>query len=90
MGSDVTHFDLVIIGAGPTGLMAASWASRLGLKARMLDDKADRVQTGRADGLHVRTSEILDSFGMASAINEKAYRPRENLFMGRCFCLCHL
>ncbi|ETI22150.1 hypothetical protein G647_06223 [Cladophialophora carrionii CBS 160.54] len=73
----VTYSDLVIIGAGPAGLMAAAWASRLGFNARILDDKVDRVQTGRADGLHVRTLEILDSFGLANAINEKAYQLRE-------------
>ncbi|EXJ58879.1 hypothetical protein A1O7_06309 [Cladophialophora yegresii CBS 114405] len=77
MEPKVTYSDLVIIGAGPAGLMAAAWASRMGLDARTLDDKLDRVQTGRADGLHVRTLEILDSFGMANAINEKAYQLRE-------------
>ncbi|OAL20985.1 hypothetical protein AYO22_08405 [Fonsecaea multimorphosa] len=77
MEPKVTYSDLVIVGAGPAGLMAASWASRLGLNARILDDKPDRIQNGRADGLHVRTMEILDSFGMATRINEAAYHLRE-------------
>lgn len=77
MGPKTSYADLVIIGAGPAGLMAAAWASRLRLKARILDDKADRVQNGRADGLHVRTMEILDSFGLAISIEQEAYKLRE-------------
>ncbi|KIW67465.1 hypothetical protein PV04_06714 [Phialophora macrospora] len=77
MDSKVTYNDLVIIGAGLAGLMAAVWASRLRLDARILDDKVERIQYGRADGLHVRTLEILDSFGMANAINQRAYQLRE-------------
>lgn len=72
-----SYHDLVIVGAGPAGLMAASWASRLQLNTRVLDDKADRVSNGRADGLHVRTLEILDSFGLATPIQEAAYQLRE-------------
>lgn len=77
MEAKTSYTDLVIIGAGPAGLMAAAWASRLKLNARILDDKADRVQNGRADGLHIRTMEILDSFGLATSIEERAYTLRE-------------
>jgi len=77
MKSITAYHDLVIVGAGPAGLMAAAWASRLKLDARVLDDKADRVQSGRADGLHTRTMEILDSFGLATPIERAAYQLRE-------------
>ncbi|KAF2095847.1 phenol 2-monooxygenase [Rhizodiscina lignyota] len=77
MRAKTSYSDLVIIGAGPAGLMAASWASRLQLNARILDDKADRIQNGRADGLHVRTMEILDSFGMATPIEKASQQIRE-------------
>lgn len=62
---EVSHVDLVIIGAGPAGLMAAAWASSYGISTRILDKNASRVKTGHADGLQSRTLEIFDSFGFA-------------------------
>ena len=56
--------DLLICGAGPTGLVLALWATQYDIKARIIDSKAHRIQTGHADGLHSRTLEILDSFGL--------------------------
>jgi len=63
-----SYTDLLIVGAGPAGLTLAAWARRYGLKARIIDDKETQVQEGRADGLHPRTIEILDSFGIATPI----------------------
>lgn len=60
-----SHVDLLIIGAGPAGLMAAAWASRYGVSCRIIDRKPERVQTGHADGLQPRTLEIFDSLGIA-------------------------
>lgn len=62
---EVSHVDLVIIGAGPAGLMAAAWASSYGISTRILDKNASQVKTGQADGLQSRTLEIFDSFGFA-------------------------
>ncbi|KAK5449830.1 hypothetical protein LTS15_008402 [Exophiala xenobiotica] len=73
----ISYTDLVIVGAGPAGLTLAAWASRFGLKARIIDDKATQVYHGRADGLHPRTIEILDSFGIATSITDEAQPIRE-------------
>jgi len=70
MSSSTSEVDLLIIGAGPAGLMAAAWASSCKLNARIIDEKDARVRTGQADGLHCRTLEIMDSFGSPSIAHE--------------------
>ncbi|OTA99004.1 hypothetical protein M426DRAFT_68648 [Hypoxylon sp. CI-4A] len=74
----VTSFvDLLIVGAGPAGLVLALWASKFGMKTRIIDEKDSRVATGRADGLHSRTLEILHNFGAAQDIISRAYHINE-------------
>jgi len=70
MSTSTSKVDLLIIGAGPAGLMAAAWASSCKLNARIIDEKDARVRTGQADGLHCRTLEIMDSFGSPSIAHE--------------------
>lgn len=60
--------DLLIVGAGPAGLLAACWASQYPISARIIDKHTSRKSTGHADGIHSRTLEILDSFGIADRI----------------------
>ncbi|KAK8060691.1 FAD binding domain-containing protein [Apiospora saccharicola] len=73
MGPQKTSYaDLLIIGAGPAGLVAAYWASEYGLDARVIDDKPDRVTKGHADGITCRTMEMFDSFGIAGQVYEEA------------------
>lgn len=56
--------DLLICGASPAGFMLALLVTQLDIKARIIDSKTRRVQTGHAGGLHSRTLEVLDSFGL--------------------------
>lgn len=60
--------DILIIGAGPAGLLAACWASQYPVSVRIIDKNASRKPTGHADGIHSRTLEILDSFGIDGVI----------------------
>ncbi|EXJ83569.1 phenol 2-monooxygenase [Capronia coronata CBS 617.96] len=57
--------DVLIIGAGPAGLMMANWMAHCGVNARIVDKRGTKVFNGQADGLQCRTLEILDSFGIA-------------------------
>lgn len=78
MALRTSHTDLLIIGAGPAGLMAACWASQFrGMSTRIIDEKPHRTETGHADGIHSRTLEIFDSFGMADPILRKGVREVE-------------
>ena len=62
--------DLLVIGAGPAGLVAACWASQYQLSCRIIDKNPAKKPTGHADGIHSRTTEILDSFGIADQITK--------------------
>jgi 2-polyprenyl-6-methoxyphenol hydroxylase-like FAD-dependent oxidoreductase len=53
-------------------LMAANWMSRLGIKARIVDKRADALSAGQADAVQPRTLEIWDSFGIADGILKEA------------------
>ncbi|KAK5126701.1 hypothetical protein LTR85_009635 [Meristemomyces frigidus] len=60
--------DVLIIGAGPAGLMTANWLSRLGVKTRIVDKRGTKIFNGQADGLQCRTLEIFDSFDFAQRV----------------------
>lgn len=64
-----TETDVLIIGAGPAGLVAAWWMARCGIKTRIIDKRGVKVINGHADGLRPRTEEIFDSMG--GGIQEK-------------------
>ncbi|KAJ5576926.1 Monooxygenase FAD-binding [Penicillium sp. DV-2018c] len=55
--------DVLIVGAGPSGLMAAYWMARYGVNARIIDKHDTEVFIGHADGLRARTLELFDSMG---------------------------
>jgi phenol 2-monooxygenase (NADPH) len=60
----VSYTDLMIVGAGPAGMMAAAWASQYQMSTRIIDQNSERTSKGKADGLQARTLEIFQSFGV--------------------------
>ncbi|GFG16055.1 phenol 2-monooxygenase [Aspergillus udagawae] len=65
---DTVRTDVLIVGAGPSGLMAAAWMAQMGVHTIIIDQKSHQTRYGRADGLESRTLEILDSFGLADKV----------------------
>lgn len=81
-GIKESHCDVLIIGAGPAGLMAANWLAVQGLgpSVRIIDKRNDKIFNGQADGLQCRSLEILHSFGLAEDIWRQSNRMIEMRF----------
>ncbi|KAJ2994318.1 hypothetical protein NUW58_g1587 [Xylaria curta] len=75
-----SEVDVLIVGAGPAGLMLALWLSRLGIVTRIVDKRTDKVFSGQADGFQARTLEVLDSFGIGERVWKEANRMFEVSF----------
>src|SRR5215470_12906139 len=75
--------DVLIIGAGPTGLVLALWLTRLGVKVRILDKTAAPGTTSRALAVQARTLELYRQLDLAEAVVAKGHRtPAANLWVG--------
>jgi 2-polyprenyl-6-methoxyphenol hydroxylase-like FAD-dependent oxidoreductase len=57
--------DVLIIGAGPTGLMLANQLGRRGIRAAIIDRHSGPAQQTRAMAVHARTLEIYSKLGIA-------------------------
>jgi 2-polyprenyl-6-methoxyphenol hydroxylase-like FAD-dependent oxidoreductase len=60
--------DVVVVGAGPTGLMLAGELALGGVTVRLLDERTDMPNITRAFAVHARTLELLDARGMADEL----------------------
>jgi 2-polyprenyl-6-methoxyphenol hydroxylase-like FAD-dependent oxidoreductase len=60
--------DVLIIGAGPTGLVAAIDALRHGLSVRIIDQNPQRSPHSKALVLHSRSLEVLDDLGCVEPV----------------------
>jgi 2-polyprenyl-6-methoxyphenol hydroxylase-like FAD-dependent oxidoreductase len=59
---------VLIIGAGPTGLVLALWLRRLGVRLRIVDKATEPGTTSRALGVQARTLELYRQLGLAEAM----------------------
>ena len=67
--------DVLIVGAGPTGLMLANQLARRGVRIRIIDRHAGPARESRALGVQARTLEIYSHLGIADravALGKKA------------------
>ena len=75
--------DVLIIGAGPTGLVLALWLTRLGVKVRIIEKTATPGTTSRALAVQARTLELYRQVDLADTVIAKGHRtPAVNLWVG--------
>ena len=60
--------DVVIVGAGPTGLTLANALAARGTSFRVLDRATQGGNTSRAAVVHARTLEVLDHLGVSDEL----------------------
>jgi 2-polyprenyl-6-methoxyphenol hydroxylase-like FAD-dependent oxidoreductase len=70
----VKHLDdaeVLIAGAGPTGLVLALWMTRLGIRVRIVDKTSEPGTTSRALAVQARTLEFYGQLGFADKVVEQ-------------------
>src|SRR5882762_3120677 len=58
------HMNILIVGAGPTGLVMAHELARYGVSCRLIEKTSQRSLTSRAIGIHARTLEVFELMGV--------------------------
>jgi 2-polyprenyl-6-methoxyphenol hydroxylase-like FAD-dependent oxidoreductase len=67
-GRDMKSQQILVVGAGPTGLALALWLTRLGVAVRVIDRAAGPGTTSRALAVQARTLEGYRQLGIADAV----------------------
>ncbi|HEX4050951.1 MAG TPA: FAD-dependent monooxygenase [Steroidobacteraceae bacterium] len=82
MANIPAEVDVLIVGAGPTGLALALWLTRLGVRVRIVDREITAVQQSRAIAVQARTLELYRQVDLTAAALELGYRvPAMNLWV---------
>lgn len=77
----MTDTRVLIVGAGPTGLVLALWLTAQGVDVRIVDRSSGPGTTSRAMAVHARTLELYRQLDLAEAVIEDGHRnPAANLW----------
>lgn len=60
--------EVLVVGAGPTGLVLALWLKKMGVHVRIVDRATEPGTTSRALGVQARTLELYGMMGLASEV----------------------
>jgi len=63
--------DVLIVGAGPSGLALAAALAAGGIRAAVIDRLAEGANTSRAAVVHARTLEVLEPLGVSSRLVDR-------------------
>jgi 2-polyprenyl-6-methoxyphenol hydroxylase-like FAD-dependent oxidoreductase len=70
----VAACDVLVVGAGPTGLVLALWLTKLGAKVRIVDKSDAPGTTSRALAVQARTLELYRQLDLADAVVKRAHK----------------
>ena len=74
--------DVLIAGAGPTGLVLALWLAKLGVNVRIIDKTAEPGTTSRALAVQARTLELYQQLDLAGVVVAHGHKiPAVNLWV---------
>ena len=68
--------DVLIVGAGPTGLMMAILCKKLGLSFRLIDQNDGPAKESRALGIQARTLELFHNIGIVGEFLKRGMKAR--------------
>ncbi len=68
---------VIIVGAGPTGLALANQLALAGIHTRIVERREDESNLTRAFAVHARTLELLDARGLAEEVLARGVRVSE-------------
>jgi 2-polyprenyl-6-methoxyphenol hydroxylase-like FAD-dependent oxidoreductase len=71
-----TSTDVLIVGAGPTGLTAAVSLAARGRQVTVVDSQAEEQNTSRASVVYPRTLEVLEPYGAAEQLAARGLHAR--------------
>ncbi|MGH8775013.1 MAG: FAD-dependent monooxygenase [Jiangellaceae bacterium] len=74
MGSVEPDVDVLVVGAGPTGLALAAQLQAYGARFRIVDRQSDRVHESRAMAVQPRTLEVLAGLGATDELVARGNR----------------
>jgi 2-polyprenyl-6-methoxyphenol hydroxylase-like FAD-dependent oxidoreductase len=84
VAADEPDLDVLVVGAGPTGLTLAALLAQSGTRFRFVDRQLDRVHESRALGVQPRTLEVLSTLDVTDELVERGNRAvRVHLHFGR-------
>ena len=78
----MTQSDVLIVGAGPTGLVLALWLTKLGVRVHIIDTTAEPGTTSRALAVQPRTLELYRQLDLTEAVVARGHHvPAVNLWV---------
>lgn len=69
-----TNTEVLVVGAGPTGLTLAAALARKGIDTTVIDRLAEGANTSRAAVIHARTLEVLEGIGVTQTLVDRGLK----------------